>query len=207
MGRAILAMSGSAVSLLPRPFVVFRDLVVDLWREMTRDVIRPYRPELHYMRGPGPAWRAKHGLPRWAETPFHFAVPCPKVARPGPSRVQRKGFAWFGQLFSTTIKTWRWLSPTGLGSPRTSRSRCSISLSPARTKRSRPCRASRSSSACASAPPSRAKLIEALPDLKLLITTGARNNSFDVKACRRARHHCLRHRRYRVVRPPALLSA
>ena len=20
----------------------------------------PYRPELHYMRGPGPAWRAKH---------------------------------------------------------------------------------------------------------------------------------------------------
>jgi phosphoglycerate dehydrogenase-like enzyme len=27
------------------------------------------------------------------------------------------------------------------------------------------------------------KMIEALPDLKLLITTGARNNSFDVKAC------------------------
>jgi len=32
-----------------------------LWRELTRDVVRPYRPELHYMRGPGPAWRAKHG--------------------------------------------------------------------------------------------------------------------------------------------------
>jgi D-3-phosphoglycerate dehydrogenase len=27
------------------------------------------------------------------------------------------------------------------------------------------------------------KMVEALPDLKLLITTGARNNSFDVKAC------------------------
>ena len=27
------------------------------------------------------------------------------------------------------------------------------------------------------------KVIEALPDLKLLITTGARNNSFDVQAC------------------------
>jgi len=27
------------------------------------------------------------------------------------------------------------------------------------------------------------KMIEALPDLKLLITTGARNNSFDMKAC------------------------
>ena len=25
------------------------------------DVARnPYRPELHYMRGPGPKWRAKH---------------------------------------------------------------------------------------------------------------------------------------------------
>lgn len=22
----------------------------------------PYRPELHYMRGPGPAWRARHGM-------------------------------------------------------------------------------------------------------------------------------------------------
>jgi hypothetical protein len=23
-------------------------------------VINPYRPELHYMRGPGPKWRARH---------------------------------------------------------------------------------------------------------------------------------------------------
>ena len=23
-------------------------------------VANPYRPELHYMRGPGPKWRAKH---------------------------------------------------------------------------------------------------------------------------------------------------
>ena len=23
-------------------------------------VSNPYRPELHYMRGPGPKWRAKH---------------------------------------------------------------------------------------------------------------------------------------------------
>ena len=22
----------------------------------------PYRPELHYMRGPGPKWRAKHAV-------------------------------------------------------------------------------------------------------------------------------------------------
>lgn len=24
-------------------------------------VANPYRPELHYMRGPGPKWRAKYG--------------------------------------------------------------------------------------------------------------------------------------------------
>jgi hypothetical protein len=27
-------------------------------------VADPYRPELHYMRGPGPKWRQKHGLAR-----------------------------------------------------------------------------------------------------------------------------------------------
>ena len=28
--------------------------------EMIRDLTDLYRPERHYMRGPGPAWRAKH---------------------------------------------------------------------------------------------------------------------------------------------------
>jgi hypothetical protein len=63
MGRAILTISGSAVSLLPRPIVTFRNALAGFWRELTRDAVRPYRPELYYMRGPGPAWRAKHGLP------------------------------------------------------------------------------------------------------------------------------------------------
>jgi hypothetical protein len=57
MGRAILAFSGSAVALLPNVFSAF-------WRELTRDVMRHYHPELHYMRGPGPACRAKNGGPR-----------------------------------------------------------------------------------------------------------------------------------------------
>ena len=26
------------------------------------DVFDSYRPELHYMRGPGPRWREKHGM-------------------------------------------------------------------------------------------------------------------------------------------------
>jgi hypothetical protein len=62
MGRAILALSGSAIALLPRPFALISNFFGSFWREMTRDVLRPYRPELHYMRGPGPAWRAKHGI-------------------------------------------------------------------------------------------------------------------------------------------------
>jgi hypothetical protein len=62
MGRAILAISGSAIALIPRPFSVFRNVFAGFWRELTRDAVRPYRPELHYMRGPGPAWRAKNGV-------------------------------------------------------------------------------------------------------------------------------------------------
>jgi hypothetical protein len=64
MGRAILAISGSAVALLPRPFAAIGHALAAVWREMTRDAVRPYRPELHYMRGPGPAWQAKHGSRR-----------------------------------------------------------------------------------------------------------------------------------------------
>ncbi|EAQ35080.1 hypothetical protein NB311A_14330 [Nitrobacter sp. Nb-311A] len=33
----------------------------ELWREFIAIAFNSYRPELHYMRGPGPAWRAKHG--------------------------------------------------------------------------------------------------------------------------------------------------
>jgi hypothetical protein len=31
------------------------------WRRLTASTCEPYRPELHYMRGPGPKWREKHG--------------------------------------------------------------------------------------------------------------------------------------------------
>jgi len=63
MGRAILAFSSSAIAFLPRPFAMVGSFFSDFWRELARVAIRPYRPELHYMRGPGPAWRAKHGSP------------------------------------------------------------------------------------------------------------------------------------------------
>ena len=34
--------------------------VADLWRTVTSDLFDTYHPERHYMRGPGPKWRAKH---------------------------------------------------------------------------------------------------------------------------------------------------
>src|SRR5215218_2685714 len=30
------------------------------WREVVRELTDPYRPERHYMRGPGPKFAAKH---------------------------------------------------------------------------------------------------------------------------------------------------
>ena len=31
------------------------------WRKLINELFAPYRPELHYMRGPGPKWRERHG--------------------------------------------------------------------------------------------------------------------------------------------------
>ena len=31
------------------------------WQKLVKIAANPYRPELHYMRGPGPKWHAKHG--------------------------------------------------------------------------------------------------------------------------------------------------
>ena len=39
-----------------KPFAEIRSY----WRQFFARAFDPYRPELHYMRGPGPAWRAKH---------------------------------------------------------------------------------------------------------------------------------------------------
>jgi hypothetical protein len=32
------------------------------WQRHAAHLSDPYRPERYYMRGPGPKWRAKHGL-------------------------------------------------------------------------------------------------------------------------------------------------
>jgi hypothetical protein len=32
----------------------------ELWRKFMKELFDRYRPELHYMRGPGPKWGEKH---------------------------------------------------------------------------------------------------------------------------------------------------
>jgi hypothetical protein len=41
--------------------------IAELVRNLAKALFDPYRPELHYMRGPGPKWHAKHDLPRAAK--------------------------------------------------------------------------------------------------------------------------------------------
>ena len=37
--------------------------LASLWRSLKKDMFDSYRPERHYMRGPGPKWHAKHQTP------------------------------------------------------------------------------------------------------------------------------------------------
>lgn len=34
--------------------------IADFFQDLARTLFDTYRPEQHYMRGPGPAWHAKH---------------------------------------------------------------------------------------------------------------------------------------------------
>ena len=48
-------LSRPAIKAEATPFAEFRAF----WRAFVAKAFNPYRPELHYMRGPGPACRAK----------------------------------------------------------------------------------------------------------------------------------------------------
>ena len=37
--------------------------VAEAWLAVTSQLFDSYHPERHYMRGPGPKWRAKHARP------------------------------------------------------------------------------------------------------------------------------------------------
>jgi hypothetical protein len=47
-----------ATRLYERP--PFGVAVRSFWRSLRYALFDTYRPELHYMRGPGPKWHAKH---------------------------------------------------------------------------------------------------------------------------------------------------
>ena len=50
----------ASLTLLRQPFA----FVTTKWQELVRIAGNPYRPELHYMRGPGPKWHAKYQASR-----------------------------------------------------------------------------------------------------------------------------------------------
>ena len=56
IGSASLSAPAHASAALARPLAELRTF----WRQFVARALHPYRPELHYMRGPGPAWHAKH---------------------------------------------------------------------------------------------------------------------------------------------------
>jgi hypothetical protein len=54
----------------------------NLIRELLKAVVDPYRPELHYMRGPGPKWHAKQNLAR-ATVSARLRVPSKTLSQGG----------------------------------------------------------------------------------------------------------------------------
>jgi len=52
----------SAAAFRTTSWVSSFPFVAKLWRELANEFVSSYRPELHYMRGPGPRWREKHGV-------------------------------------------------------------------------------------------------------------------------------------------------
>jgi hypothetical protein len=51
--------STSGAKTAPAAFPAGRPLA-RFWAGLMKDLFDPYRPERHYMRGPGPKWREKH---------------------------------------------------------------------------------------------------------------------------------------------------
>jgi hypothetical protein len=56
--------------------------IAAVWHDLAKALFDPYRPERHYMRGPGPAWHAKHGLP---PRTFTARDATPALLRPIPA--------------------------------------------------------------------------------------------------------------------------
>ncbi len=68
------------------PAQVLAAEVVDLFCNLGRALFDPYRPERHYMRGPGPKWHARQilragAVPRPGGSAGGAAVPFPHAHR------------------------------------------------------------------------------------------------------------------------------
>jgi hypothetical protein len=59
----MITMGATAFSGFARRTAEFVSDFASVIHNLIMDVRDSYRPELHYMRGPGPKWRAKHQ--RW----------------------------------------------------------------------------------------------------------------------------------------------
>ena len=67
MAKAVRSIHRGTPSVLADVTAFVQDLV--------RSLYDPYRPELHYMRGPGPKWHAKHDRPSVAYQAIPALVP------------------------------------------------------------------------------------------------------------------------------------
>jgi hypothetical protein len=59
-GEATMRTDGTHVDHRHNPMPGLWSTLSDMVACLHRDLFNTYRPERHYMRGPGPAWRAKH---------------------------------------------------------------------------------------------------------------------------------------------------
>ncbi len=57
-----MATIRAAIASQPQilPFSGLTRLIADCVASLRHRLTDPYRPELHYMRGPGPKWRERH---------------------------------------------------------------------------------------------------------------------------------------------------
>src|SRR5262245_12999854 len=73
----VMAIESVRASKARRRAAGFGSEILDLVHSLAKALFDPYRPELHYMRGPGPKWHAKHD-----PAPAMFnAVPIPALVR------------------------------------------------------------------------------------------------------------------------------
>jgi len=61
------------------------------WRSLKKNIFDSYRPELHYMRGPGPKWHAKHRTAPQPPVMSMLPMPPPDAISVPSARV-RPGF-------------------------------------------------------------------------------------------------------------------